>query len=188
MTSTPSTSGEAHPPGALPSSTFSQFVTMATAADDAGAQPSPSQPHDYSRWICIYPCYLNKAFSISDGRKIPTSLALDGPVLAPHIFDIVANKLGMKSVLQRKRHPKDWDVYGLGRVKVNLTDEKGAYINADIRTRKQLMRAVAELMKEHPMAVPQVPGQQQQQQQQQQQTRAPAKQGGVKSLPARKKK
>jgi len=64
----------------------------------------------------------------------------------------------MLSVLQRKRHPKDWDVYGMGRVKVSLTDEKGAYVKDEIRTRKELFRAVAKLMKEHPMAVPQAPG------------------------------
>ena len=154
----PSTSGQAFPPGQLPSSTFSPLGMATAAGHDAVAGPARGQAPDYSRWICIYPCYLNKAFSISDGRKVPTSLALDGPVLAPHIFDVVANKLGMLAVLQRKRHPKDWDVYGMGRVKVSLTDEKGAYVKDEIRTRKDLFRAVAELMKKHPMAVPQAPG------------------------------
>ncbi len=159
MTSTPSTSGQAFPPDQLPSSSTCNPLDMATAAQhDAAPGPALGQAPDYSRWICIYPCYLNKAFSISDARKVPTSLALDGPVLSPHIFEVVANKLGMRAVLQRKRHPKDWDVYGVGRVRVSLTDEKGAYVNDEIRTRKDLFRAVAELMKKHPMAVPRAPG------------------------------
>ena len=179
MASIASTSGQAPSAGDLPSAAFNPLVAMAQHAATA------NRPNvDSSRWVCIYPCYLNKTFSVADGRKIPLSLALDKPVLAPHIFDTVANKLKLPAVLQRKRHPRDWDDYGIGRVKVSLTDEHGAFIKDDIKTRKQLLRAVAELMKKHPMAVPQIPsvasitGQQQ----------PKMKQGGVKSLPARKKK
>ena len=198
--SRPSTSGAERDPGAAfggdgqhTAAAFNPFAHMARQAVAAAQQQQLTAPEglDTSKWVCIYPCYLNKVFSVSDGRKVPQEVALEDPVMAPHIAEVCANQLKLPTVIERKRHPKDWREYGLGRVKVSLRNADGEWVDEGLRTRKQLFLRVAKLMKETPARftvptlkkTPANPANDA--------TRAgakppAAKAGGVKSLPTRK--
>lgn len=51
----------------------------------------PSRKHsDRSRWICIYPAYLNKNKTCSEGRRVPLEKAVDNPTLN-EIKDVLVN-------------------------------------------------------------------------------------------------
>lgn len=97
--------------------------------------------------LCIYPCYLNSNLSASAGRKIPKSQAVENPT-TPQIFDIVHKVMQLPAEIERKRHPKDWRY--LGRVRVALKDSKGNYIKEDLKSRRDLLLKVAELLPKHP--------------------------------------
>lgn len=65
----------------------------------------------------IYPCYIDKNLTMSQGRKIPKEKAVDKPT-AKEIYDICIH-LKLNCVLEKaKMHPKD--VTNEGRVKVEL--------------------------------------------------------------------
>lgn len=36
---------------------------------------------DSSRWVVIYPSYINKKKTIAEGRKVPQSIAVENPTL-----------------------------------------------------------------------------------------------------------
>ena len=97
--------------------------------------------------LCIYPCYLNSSLSSSKGRKIPKSKAVKDPT-TPQIYDIVQKILQLPAEMERKRHPKDWRY--LGRVRVSLQNSNGQYIKEEIKSRRDLMLKVAELLPKHP--------------------------------------
>lgn len=130
--------------------------------------------------LCLYPCYLNSSLSSSKGRKIPKSKAVEDPT-TPQIYDIVQKILQLPAEMERKRHPKDWRY--LGRVRVSLKNSNGQYIKEEIKTRRDLMLKVAELLPKHParssdgVAKSSAPGKEQK--------KAP---GGLGALPSRKKK
>ena len=130
--------------------------------------------------VCIYPCYLNSKLSSSKGRKIPISKAVEDPT-TPQIYDIVQKILQLPAEMERKKHPKDWRY--LGRVRVSLKDGNGSFIKDDLKSRKDLMLKVAELLPKHPArssdgnTAPKAAGKEQKK-----------ASGGVGSLPSRKKK
>lgn len=131
--------------------------------------------------LCIYPCYLNSNLSTSKGRKIPKSKAIEDPT-TPQIYDIVHKILQLPAEIERKRHPKDWRY--LGRVRVSLKDSNGSYIKEELKSRKDLMLKVAELLPKHP-ARSSGEGTATKSAGKEQQKKAS---GGVGSLPNRKKK
>jgi hypothetical protein len=45
---------------------------------------------DKSRWICIYPAYLNSKKTILEGRQIPAKIAVENPT-CNEIKDVLVN-------------------------------------------------------------------------------------------------
>lgn len=108
----------------------------AAAADGAAAAP------DISRWVIVYPCYINSKLSIAEGRKLPKAQCCEDPL--PAAMAQVAAKLGFQAAIEpRKTHPRDF--FHPGRIRVRLFDELGAPVLA-IENRRALYREVAKLV------------------------------------------
>jgi signal recognition particle subunit SRP19 len=85
------------------------------SAADAGA--------DASRWVVIFPHYLDSALKRSEGRKIARENAAEAPN-AGEIFDC-ARELGLRAQLELdKAYCRDCWVPG--RVRIELFDKEGA--------------------------------------------------------------
>lgn len=94
------------------------------AADYVGANPS--------RWVVIYPHYLDSKRKQVEGRKIPISKAVESPS-AKEVFEAV-RKLGLKTQLEMdKSYARDCWVRG--RVRIELVDESKTPVNPEIPTR-----------------------------------------------------
>lgn len=51
---------------------------------------------DISRWVIIYPSYLDKKKTVAEGRRVPQNIAVDNPSLT-EIYNCV-KKLGFQCV------------------------------------------------------------------------------------------
>ncbi|PAA84417.1 hypothetical protein BOX15_Mlig020474g2, partial [Macrostomum lignano] len=87
---------------------------------------------DREKWICFYPCYINRAWSRARGRKVSYSLAVDNP-RAEEIRDVCA-AAGMTLGVENKIHPRERDIYDKnlrGRVRIQLKNEDGSLRHPD---------------------------------------------------------
>ncbi|KAJ8901454.1 hypothetical protein NDN08_007300 [Rhodosorus marinus] len=100
---------------------------------------------DTSRWICLYPSYLDSAKTIDKGRKIAKAKAVD----APHAEEVYATVrfMGFEAVLEKKYYSKNFhystDLYSRGRIRVKLFDENKKPIRPEIGSRRALFVQVA---------------------------------------------
>uniref|UniRef100_A0A7E4UP17 Signal recognition particle 19 kDa protein n=1 Tax=Panagrellus redivivus TaxID=6233 RepID=A0A7E4UP17_PANRE len=103
------------------------------------------KPHsDESRWITIYPVYINKKKTKFEGRKIPVTKAVENPTLQ-EITDIL-NHEGLKIKQEpMKLHPRDQNREpGFhGRIRVQLKNDDGTPVKANFPTRTSLLEHVA---------------------------------------------
>uniref|UniRef100_A0A7S1TJ48 Signal recognition particle 19 kDa protein n=1 Tax=Compsopogon caeruleus TaxID=31354 RepID=A0A7S1TJ48_9RHOD len=105
------------------------------------AQPVTKDEVDFSRWICIYPSFLDQSRSIQEGRRIPKSSAVDKPNCI-EVFEAV-KVLRLRTVLENKAYSRDFLTHG--RIRVELFDgESRMPLNAEIPSRRVLFRRVAE--------------------------------------------
>ena len=112
-------------------------AAAAGAADGAAAAP------DISRWVIVYPCYINSKLSIAEGRKLPKAQCCEDPL--PAAMAQVAAKLGFQAAIEpRKTHPRDF--FHPGRIRVRMFDELGAPVVLAIKDRRALYREVAKLV------------------------------------------
>jgi signal recognition particle subunit SRP19 len=98
---------------------------------------------DVSRWVVIYPVYINSKKTLAEGRRISTSKACDNPTVV-EISDccqylklpcaIELDKVYSRDNMQR------------GRVRVQLKREDKSLVNPAVPSRKVLLMRVAELV------------------------------------------
>ena len=91
-------------------------------------------PPDISRWVVIYPAYIDKGRSIANGRKISRELAVSSPN-AWQMFEVCSNHLGLPVALQDKAYSKSWwdrafvrtpkALLRAGCIRVKIRDEEG---------------------------------------------------------------
>jgi signal recognition particle subunit SEC65 len=102
----------------------------------------------------VYPCYIDEALTVSQGRRVPRSACAGcTPV---NIFDVfeAAAALGFSDGLthnvglaQAARHPRcDPFTGGAGRVHVRLRDATGAPVVPGVETKEALLRALARVI------------------------------------------
>uniref|UniRef100_A0A3B0MHP9 Signal recognition particle, putative n=1 Tax=Theileria annulata TaxID=5874 RepID=A0A3B0MHP9_THEAN len=95
---------------------------------------------DSSGWNIIYPTYLDKDCTTSQGRKVNLSVAVSKPTIDE--IKIVCEKINIPYVVEeKKRYPRNWMVPG--RVRVCLKDSQ---TNERTRTKKQLLNEIATLI------------------------------------------
>ena len=102
----------------------------------ASASSSAPVLNTATRWLVIYPNYLDATKCISEGRRVPKAVALDNPTLQ-EILVALAN-LNFQHVSEpTKSYPRDWLVEGRVRV-----DPTGVVMN-----KQRLLVAVAEAIR-----------------------------------------
>ena len=126
--------------------------------------PQPRTPEDIpdvSRWICIYPAYIDSTRTIAQGRKVRKDTGIPGPNVL-EIFHAVYSNLQVPVCIEAKTYSRSWwDIEpahfnpgdGCGRVRVRLKDPDGnccvdASTGQQISSRIQLLRRIVELMPE----------------------------------------
>lgn len=89
------------------------------------------------RWICLYPAYLNSRKTLSEGRRVAKSRAVDNP-LCTEIKDVcLSQNLGVEFETN-KHYPREIakDHIHSGRVRVQIKDDDGSPLNESITSRK----------------------------------------------------
>ncbi|VDN01810.1 unnamed protein product [Thelazia callipaeda] len=102
---------------------------------------------DESRWISIYPLYMNSRKTLAQGRRLSKKKAVDSPT-SQEIFDILTN-VGMKAKIEKqKMHPLDSnrDANSQGRVRVQLRNSDGSIYDQRFPTRLSLMVYACEMI------------------------------------------
>ncbi|KAM6475484.1 signal recognition particle 19 kDa protein isoform 2-T2 [Liasis olivaceus] len=112
---------------------------------EAMAWAASSLPSDKSRFICIYPAYINNKKTIAEGRRIPLDKAVENPT-STEIQDVCA-AVGLNVLLEKnKMYPREWnrDAQYRGRVRIQLKQEDGNPCQPQFPTRKAVMLYAAE--------------------------------------------
>ncbi|XP_065070139.1 signal recognition particle 19 kDa protein-like [Rhopilema esculentum] len=106
-----------------------------------------TDPSNESRWIVVYPNFLNSRKTIKDGRKIAKSKGVDNPrcnemkdVLQYHGFNCI--------VEEQKQYPRDSakDALCKGRVRIQLKNSDGTLFNPNYPSRESLMILLGEMI------------------------------------------
>lgn len=114
------------------------FEPQMVTEEEAGA---------HAGYTCLYPIYFDSRRSRSDGRAVPSSLAVSNP-LAREIVNACAT-LNLRPVFEPvKTHPRDWA--NPGRVRVDISPESGNPFAAKIKNKHHLIRLVAQFLQKHP--------------------------------------
>eukprot|EP00922_Rhytidocystis_sp_ex-Travisia-forbesii_P027524 GHVS01040315.1.p1 GENE.GHVS01040315.1~~GHVS01040315.1.p1 ORF type:complete len:172 (+),score=32.06 GHVS01040315.1:40-516(+) len=96
-----------------------------------------------SRWCVLYPHYLNANKTAGQGRKVSQTAAVENP--ACHEMKVVCEHLGIPAKAEMdKSYPRDWMTPG--RIRYCLRKENGEFIDPSIRTKRQLMNRLCELI------------------------------------------
>eukprot|EP00271_Cylindrocystis_brebissonii_P023398 TRINITY_DN9687_c0_g1_i1.p1 TRINITY_DN9687_c0_g1~~TRINITY_DN9687_c0_g1_i1.p1 ORF type:complete len:154 (-),score=26.40 TRINITY_DN9687_c0_g1_i1:822-1283(-) len=101
---------------------------------------------DRSRWVCVYPVYLNSKRTVAQGRRIVLSSAVENPTLA--------ELCGCCEYLRLCFHPEpdkgySRDLMERGRLRVQLKKDDGTLANPFVPNRKTLFLKLAALVTKH---------------------------------------
>mmetsp|Transcript_4244 Transcript_4244/g.13226 ORF Transcript_4244/g.13226 Transcript_4244/m.13226 type:complete len:190 (-) Transcript_4244:320-889(-) len=99
---------------------------------------------DDSKWLCIWPNNVDSKKTLAKGRRIPVDMACEGPRVEE--MSEVCQFLKLAHVVEPyKSYPRE--AMRNGRLKVQLSDpESGDPINPEVRSRKDLMCKMGELI------------------------------------------
>jgi len=93
--------------------------------------------------ICIWPVYINSSATFADGRKLPKKQCVDDPQLQ-EIMDVLTH-LEFEFMVEDKTYPRD--LAQRGRIRVVLKNvATGEPVNDEIKTRKELLRKIGEMI------------------------------------------
>eukprot|EP00943_MAST-04B_sp_MAST-4B-sp1_P008412 g8412.t1 len=114
-------------------------------------------------WICIYPAYIDKDRTLKEGRRLSKENCTKLPD-AYAIYYVCAALLKLQVALESKRYSKSWWDYvgrGVGRVKVNILNDKGEKQIKDptspdiiFDSRKTLFKRIAALLNDPDTKIP----------------------------------
>lgn len=92
----------------------------------------------FRRWICVYPAYINKRKSVSEGRRIARQYTVDNP-LCTEIRDVCLSQQ-LNAEVENNHYPREQakDHIHSGRVRVQLKQADGSYLNSDITSSESL--------------------------------------------------
>ncbi|KAF7730251.1 signal recognition particle subunit [Apophysomyces ossiformis] len=122
-------------PAAAAAQTANRPIAVATTPQ--GVQRL--DPSEYKEWVCVYPCYIDAAKTVKEGRRIVKEKAVEKP--HAYFMALAVQKLGLSVVYEGKCHPRDWA--NPGRVKVQLKRDR-FFVNPNVTTRIQLYYQIAE--------------------------------------------
>jgi len=91
---------------------------------------------------CIYPCYINKNFTIAQGRRLKKELCADTPTIEEMAF--VVQRLNIPCNIEHmKKHPRDF--WNRGRLKVKIQGRDGP-INPKASNKNELLGLIAQFV------------------------------------------
>lgn len=98
----------------------------------------PNRKHsDKSRWICIYPVYINSKKTLSEGRRVAADKAVENPTIN-EIKDVLANA-GFEVELEiNKVHPREMNKYdnlSRGRIRVHFRHDDSTLVKPEFKNR-----------------------------------------------------
>lgn len=93
---------------------------------------------DWSKWVAVYPQYIDKSLKHSEGRKIGADDAIENPTAGEIAY--ACSSLGMRCVLEDKVHPRG--ALNRGRVKVELKRD-GEFMSPGVESKKDLLRQIS---------------------------------------------
>jgi signal recognition particle subunit SRP19 len=137
------------PAASMPSMPSMHAMPSISMHDPSGA-PSQTLAHDadrsaYASFQCLYPIYFDASRTLSQGRRVPASLAVRNP-LAREIAS-ACSRLHLPTLLEpEKTHPKDWA--NPGRVKVGL--KKTPQNPSGIKSKHHLYILIAKHLQQNP--------------------------------------
>uniref|UniRef100_A0A0N5B2D7 Signal recognition particle 19 kDa protein n=1 Tax=Strongyloides papillosus TaxID=174720 RepID=A0A0N5B2D7_STREA len=100
---------------------------------------------DPSKWVCIYPLFLNSNKTVREGRVISKNLACENPT-SKEIYNILSGE-GLNVIEEpNKMHPLHGShlYYSQGRVRVQLKNDDGSFCNQKFKSRKDIFIRAAE--------------------------------------------
>ncbi|KAI1731184.1 SRP19 protein [Ditylenchus destructor] len=107
-----------------------------------------AKPHsDESRWVVIYPLYINSKRTVAGGRRIAKEKCVEDPT-CQEIADIFTHA-GLKCNYEKKKmHPRDptRELNAQGRIRVQLKNDDGSLCNESFPTRDSLMVYACEMI------------------------------------------
>ena len=100
-----------------------------------------SYPIPDKSWQIIYPVYLNKTKTFSEGRRLPRDQCVENP----SVFEMAecCKFLQIPFSVEHKAYSRDY--MQVGRLRV-LIKKKGVAVDEKLRTKSQVMRQIAELI------------------------------------------
>uniref|UniRef100_A0AC34QA77 Signal recognition particle 19 kDa protein n=1 Tax=Panagrolaimus sp. JU765 TaxID=591449 RepID=A0AC34QA77_9BILA len=107
-----------------------------------------SKPYsDEARWNVIYPAYMNSKRTKFEGRRIPLAKAVINPT-CQEIQDILQHEGFNSKIEKNKMYPreKDREEDFLGRIRIQLKNDDGAFVNEKYKSTEAVMIRVAELI------------------------------------------
>ncbi|KAK1616072.1 hypothetical protein QYE76_021589 [Lolium multiflorum] len=113
---------------------------------DVGGSGGGELRSSIKKWKIIYPVYLNSKKTVAEGRRIATAKACPDPTCI-EIADSCAYLKIPCAIELDKAYPRDF--FQVGRVRVQLANDDGTPVNPAIKTKKQLMIQIAELVPKH---------------------------------------
>ncbi|KAF7695248.1 signal recognition particle 19 kDa protein [Silurus meridionalis] len=105
-----------------------------------------TNPADETRYLCLYPAYINSKKTLAEGRRIPVEKAVENPSCA-EIKDVLT-AAGMNVRVENKLYPREWnrDVQFRGRVRVQIKHEDGRLCQEKFTSKNDIMFYVAEMI------------------------------------------
>lgn len=93
----------------------------------------------FSRWVCIYPLYLNSKKTLAEGRKLAKDKCIENPT-HQEIRDVLI-AAGLQVGVENKLHPKERskEVLYRGRIRVQLKNDDGTPVHPSFPTRDSLL-------------------------------------------------
>lgn len=95
---------------------------------------------DVSRWVCVYPPYINAKCTVAQGRRVSQQLAVCNPQVQEIIE--VLNFLKLHHIVENKAYPRD--ILSRGRVRVRVKDEHGELLNTQVAGKNDLLKRLCE--------------------------------------------
>lgn len=115
-----------------------------TGKQAAATQQQGQQQVDISRWVCVYPAYLNSKLTAKEGRRISKALAVEDPQ-PMEMAECVIQGLKLRAALENKGYSRD--ILQRGRLRVELFDEGTKNPkNAEIASRDALFKAICKFI------------------------------------------
>ncbi|VVC40209.1 Signal recognition particle, SRP19 subunit [Cinara cedri] len=98
------------------------------------------KPSDRSRWICIYPAYLNCKKTLAEGRVVPKKYAVENPTYQ-EILEVVKAS-GFNADVENKQYSRECskEFAFRGRIRVQLKNDDGTPVNQTFPSRISLMK------------------------------------------------